>query len=336
MTLRRLNLAAVAIALLVLVLGSLFSSREVAAACLVALVSMACFPLGCLTLAMLLALVSGSWCDMLWSGTVRIARTTPLIGVMSIPVIIGMSRLCPWADSSFSGFRGFWLSPAGFAVRTFLYAAVWSALALWALPRVRLRPGLAAAGALLMVLTLSAAGIDWIMTLDERFYSSIFGLLYFARVMLSAIAVAILIALSRHAQRPGVLRGVLVAALQVWLYLHFMQYLLIWSADLPRETHWYLVRVEGLWRGVLWAIAVGQGVLVFLVLLFAVSERPLVLSGLCWITIASGLLECAWLVTPSLEGLRPVAVISFTLVAWLGYAALLGQILVRKESCLEH
>ncbi|MFK4134746.1 hypothetical protein ACI2KR_21030 [Pseudomonas luteola] len=331
MTLRRLSLMALMVELIVLAIGTLFASREVVAACLVALVGLAALPLGCLTLAMLLALVSGSWRDMLWPGTAWIARTAPMVGVMLLPVLIGVSSLYPWAEASFEGFRGFWLSPLCFIIRSVLYIAIWSGLAIWALPRIWQKPGLAAAGAILLVLTLSAAGIDWVMTLDEHFYSSIFGLLYFGRVMLSAIALAILIALSRQAQHPGVLRGLLVAAVHAWLYLHFMQYLLIWSADLPREIHWYIVRAEGGWGGMLWIIGLGQGAVVFIVLLFSVSERPLVLRGLCFVTLGLGLLESAWLVLPALEGLRPVALIGFTVVACLGYCGLLGQTLVRKE-----
>ncbi|WP_438943752.1 hypothetical protein [Pseudomonas sp. N8] len=282
-------------------------------------------------MAMLLALVSGSWRDMLWPGAAAIARTVPMIVVMLLPMLVGLDQLFAWSHEQFEGFRGAWLSPGSFIFRAVLYASAWIALARWILPLVRLRPELAAVGAILMVLTVSAAGIDWIMTLDRHFHSSIFGLLYLGRSMLSGIALAILFALSRHAPRPGVLRGLLAAAVHAWLYLHFMQYLLIWSADLPREINWYEVRAVGVWAYMLWVIALGQGALVALALLFPWSERPGVLATLSLITLALGLLESAWLVLPALEGLVPVIALVFALAAWLGFGGLVGTILAPRR-----
>jgi len=335
MNTRRAAIAAMISGLAVLLTGSFFAPREVLAACLVGLVGVAALPLGCLMLALVLALVSGSWRAMLWPGAEAISRAIPCILVMLLPVLVGGGQLFFWSHERFEGLRGVWLSPAFFMSRAVVYVLIWTGLACWVLPRARQQPGLAAVGVIVLVLTVSAAGIDWIMTLDRHFYSSIFGLLYLGRVMLSGIALAILLALSRRPQRPGVLRGLLAGAVHFWLYLHFMQYLLIWSADLPREINWYLMRSEGLWMVLLWMIALGQGAFVALALLFPSSERTGFLAALCLVTLFSGLLESAWLVLPAMEGLAQGIAVAFSFFACVGFCGLLVPF-VAKERLNEH
>ena len=115
-----------------------------------------------------------------------------------------------------------------------------------------------APGLLFLVLTITFASIDWVMSLDPHWYSTIFGLLIVVGQGLSAFAFAIVGARDRrHAssRSPDVLKPrhfhdlgkLMLAFVMLWAYLTFSQFLIIWSGNLPEEIPWYLERMRGGW-----------------------------------------------------------------------------------------
>ncbi|EIK94790.1 hypothetical protein PMM47T1_19878 [Pseudomonas sp. M47T1] len=274
--------------------------------------------LGCLLLAYVCPLISGAWQPMLAPGIAMGSGWVPWIVPLLLPMVLGVHWLYPWAQMPGSGFRGLWLSPWFFVLRTLLYGVAW-----WGLLRLARRP---APGVIALVLLASLAAIDWLMSLQTGLDSSIFGLLVVGRQLLGALALAGLV------RAPGtpaaVLRGLLVAALALWLYLHFMQYLITDWTRLPAETLWYRLRGTGVWAPVT-ALLFGLHLACLVVLASPLGLRPPVLNGACWLILLLGAVEALWLVLPGLGGLDALGL---GLLGVWAYAAVAGTWLVRRRA----
>lgn len=316
---------------LVWLLGVWLATREAIAAGLAALLGMAGVPVGALVLGMSLALVKGSARDQLWPVCNRLAASVPALALVLAPVLLGAGVLYEWTQLSAPDFRGAWLWWPGFALRGVVYLLLWWVLAVWALPASIARPQRAGLSLIALVLSVSLAAADWGMSVDPHFASSIYGLLWLGRLLLTGVAISSFMVVWAGADRPGVLRGLLAAAVLIWLYLHCMQYLLIWYGNLPDEVRWYQDRVQGGWLWLTWLLGVGQ-TLVLLALFWPVSERRLVLSGLCGFTLVLGLAEGVWLGLPGLESLRLWSTVLMLVAAWLAGAAAIGLMQMRRAA----
>jgi len=175
----------------------------------------------------------------------------------------------------------------------------------------------------------SLAAFDWAQSMDPRFASSIFGLLWLGRLMLSGIAACILLCLMAGASRPGVLRGLLAAAALSWVYLHFMQYLIVWYGNLPEEVHWYEVRARG-WPLLTWLVALQS--LVFVATWWPFSARRLPLTVLAAATLLLGLAEGAWLSLSSLPDMNGLIVTLALLAATAAGAGLMALLVLPRRS----
>lgn len=252
--------------------------------------------LGCLLLALLTPLISGRWQVLLAPGS-RLGRSAVMwLLPMMLPVLLTLAWVYPWFAVEGSGFRGVWLSPWFFVLRTVMYAGVALVLQRWA-PR-RCAPGL-----ILYALLASLAAVDWLMSLQPGFASSIFGLLLIARQLLEGLAFAGLCVLCCNlmplpAPQCQVLRGLLVSALAFWAYVHFMQYLIIWSVNLEHETQWYRVREAGVWAVISAMLVAGQ-LACLLMLASPWGGRPRVLVCGCVTLLLLGTLESIWFSLPS-------------------------------------
>jgi hypothetical protein len=321
MTPRRLQrhcLSLAALLALVLLLCAFGWPAWVAAATLPAAVASVNVILGCLLLAMIVPLVRGAWQPLLLPGARLGAKGVPVIVPMLLPVLIGMGLIYPWVGASEPGFRGFWLSPWTFCLRTLLYGALWWTLQRWVLRGAASRYP---AGVILLVLLSSLAAVDWLMSLQPGFFSSLFGLLQIARQLLDGLALAgWLVLLTRSGVRLEILRALLVVALAFWLYLHAVHYLIIVSVDLPREAQWYLLRGQGPWSLLTVVLMVAQ----VLCLLWLASPLGLRLHSLqlaCPLLLVLGALEAIWMILPSLPFISGIGALLLVVIAQLAYAA---------------
>lgn len=276
--------------------------------------------------------MGGNWALQLGGAWEAGCRVLPLFAALFVPVIFLADALFPWAGETFAHGKGLWLSEVFFFLRAALYFAVWIALAfLFTDPGARVKhgprkPGWAGLGLIAYTLTASLAGFDWMMALEPNFTSSIYGLIVIADQMLmslaAAIAVIILIDLNPHRydaweRKLGGLGALLLGVLMVWAYAVFMQYLVIWSGDLPHKTSFYLRRTDGIWSGLIWAIAVLYGVLPFVLLLFRpMRMRPAGLLAVAVLVAGMGVVERVWRVVPAWNA-EPA-------LAWLVPAFILG------------
>ena len=182
----------------------------------------------------------------------------PVLALLIVPVLFNLSAIFPWpmgshlAAASAEPLKGFakqWYTPASFGIRSVVYLVLWVLLALFfvrpAPPSLRHRT-IAAAGLAVHAVIGTLAAFDWWMSLDMAFVSSAYGLLVIAAQASFALAAASLLVLVTERAVPE--RPVLAALLAVLFlaaFIQFSQYLVIWSANLPKEIVWYQTRWVG-------------------------------------------------------------------------------------------
>jgi hypothetical protein len=190
-----------------------------------------------------------------------------------------------------------------------------------------------AAGILLWALTLSFAAIDWVMSLQPHWYSTIFGVYFFGASILAFFAFTTLVAMGL--QRGGMLKnaittehyhdlGKFVFGFTVfWAYIAFSQFILIWYANIPEETEFYLVRVHGGWAPMSYALPVIHFFVPFLYFMSRhVKRNRLALGAGCvWILIVH-CIDLYWLILPNFGGHGAE---SHFAPAWTDGAALIGM-----------
>jgi hypothetical protein len=272
---------------------------------LVIAVTISAIPAGALAVLLLSYLVRGPWMKDLHSPLAAAALTAPLAGVLFLPVLAGLPWLYPWVEQPAGApgsFKSIFLTPTFYAGRSLIYFTAWTVLALWArwawgdaTRMVRV----ASIGLIVYALTASFAGVDWLKSLNTEFHSSIYGLMFLTFQVLAGFAFALAIALwpaDASTHRYG---AILLSAILMWAYNHAMQYIIVWSGNIPKEVTWYAVRETGTWSVALWSLAMLQFVLPFFVLL---SERERqarrCLLILAMSTVALRLLEAIVLVLP--------------------------------------
>jgi hypothetical protein len=285
-------------------------------------------PLGCLALLLTYHLAGGPWGRMLGEVLEAGARTMPLIALLALPLLFDLETLFPWARGDYLEAHELvrekvaYLNPPFFMLRTLLYLALWVALA-FLITRARAplatRPrqrALAGIGAIVFALTTSFAAVDWAMSLDPRFNSSTFGLVVIGGHLNAGLAFATLItlALARIDERRSVLAeapavglgGFLQGAILLWAYLAFMEYLVVWSGDLPHNAAWFLQRQTGGWLLLIALVALGHFVLPFVLLLSSrLRQDWRVVAGLAALILVTQLLHLVWQTAPAWQEETP-------------------------------
>jgi hypothetical protein len=284
--------------------------------------------LGCLAILMLQHLSGGIWGFVIRRLLEAATRVFPLLALLFVPLLFGLHQLYPWADpakvaqDSLLQHKAAYLNVTGFVARAVFYFALWCGaahlLSRWSLeqdqvPRTSLRDrmqGFSAIGLLLYGLTATFSAIDWVMSLDPHWYSTIYGMLFMAGGAVAGMALVIAMAslLSKHPPLSDILAPghfhdlgkLLLAFVMVWAYFSFSQFLIIWSGNLPEEITWYRVRLAGGWRWMGLALLLFHFVLPFLLLL----SRDLKRHGRTLALVAAAVLamryvDLYWMVAPS-------------------------------------
>jgi len=253
-----------------------------------------------------------------WSVTVRrvaenLMWVLPWMLLLFLPIVVGFRELFHWADPRLTehgsaefdeviaGKSGY-LNPTFFSVRVVLYFALWIGAA-WFFRRNSLRQDqtgdgnlsllmsrAAAPGLLVYALSVTFAAFDWMMSLDPHWFSTMYGVTYFAGSYMAFFAFMVL--MCRWLNSKGYLReavttehyhdfGKLLFAFMVfWTYVNFAQYMLIWYANLPEETHWFQVRRADGWGAIGTVLIVGHFFVPFAYLMSRHMKRiPLTLTA---------------------------------------------------------
>lgn len=265
-----------------------------------AVVAWVAVPAGSTALLLLHRVLGGGWGESLGPALHRARRWMVPTALCFVPILFGLPLLFPWAEPGWaaSGPKAVWLDPSFFVARSLAYLAVWSMLALWLGATGRM--AVAAVGLVLYPLTASLAGVDWIMTLSPQFNSSIFGLLVIAQHGVAALAFAVLATvLQGHPRFRTTFATLLLAAVLTWIYFTFMQYLVIWSTDLPHEAAWYVVRTTAGWWWVAWAVMLLHGLVPLLALMVPpLRHSRIAVAGTASLLLVMHLVETGWMVLP--------------------------------------
>ncbi len=282
--------------------------------------------LGALGNLMLHELTGGPWYAAVRPPLLAAARLVPLAALLGIPVLAGMHSLYPIGSNA-------WFTPAFFVARSVLFLLIWSGLSLL-YPRTTLegRKVLSAIGLIAYVFTVSIAATDWIASLVPQWYSTGLGLVVASGQMLGAMALAVAYAAFRG--RPEAreqvfidLGNLLLMYVLLWAYVAFMQFLIIWVGNLPREISWYVPRLQTGWVSLAIFLVVAHFFAPLLILLFRSAKRAPVLLGV----LAAGLLighivDVYWLIAPSVrpDGFRvawadPVALAAAAALWWFAW-----------------
>lgn len=351
-------LAIGAIGLAVTVLGAFVSPggiKHALAAYQIGLMAALAISLGGLFFVMAFHLTAAGW-----SATVRrqfenLMRLAPIAAAMFLPVlvieILTRGQLFVWMQPEFQRadtllqHKRVYLNEFRFAAFAILYFFVWWRLSslLWGYSKEQDATGdkwltnrmarTSTWGMLLFALTVAFAAFDWLMSMDYRFFSTIWGVYYFAGAAYSSLAVVVLIlTLSR---RAGKLKGLvteehfhdlskLMFGFTVfWAYIAFSQYFLIWYANIPEETAFMLARKSGGWEHYSTLLVVGHFLLPFFILLWRFVRRSdVLLSAVAVWMLAMHIIDIGWIVRPFVFGMADDKV-RLDLI-WLDLAGIIG------------
>jgi hypothetical protein len=263
------------------------------------------------------------------------SRTIPAMTVLFIPVLLGMkmNKIYPWIDSSILGneatdhFRRVYLEPRFFIVRAVVYFAIWNLLAgllnKWSAEQdrtgdVRLKnrmSSLAAPGTVLWAITWSWAMVDWVMSLEPTWYSSIYGMVFMVVACLGALSFSVLMLRMlngyeplRESYEPSHLNDIgnlILTFTLLWTYMSFSQFLIIWSGNLKQEIPWYKTRAFTSWGYIAAALLIFHFFVPFFILLQRRVKRRLErLSGLALWMMAVTLVDVYWLIVPAFPNMK--------------------------------
>jgi hypothetical protein len=300
-------------------------------------------PLGAAGLLMLHHLTGGRWGWSIRQPVDAAVASLPLIIVAFLPIALGVRHLYPWATRAFPdqpeyAFRAWYLRESFFYIRAVVFLGLWvvGGLALSILTRRRARhhrePGrllqaFSAVGVIIYFITVSFAGIDWVLTLERDFYSSVFGFYVVIGQALTALAVFIILA-AGFATLEGApplprarlndLGTLLLAFVVLHTYIAYSQFFIVWNGNLPHHAAWYAPRMRGGWAIVAVVLMVLHFLLPLFALLFrAVKQNPRTLVAIASIVLFARVLDSAWMVLPSAHDASWLAVLA-------GFAAMIG------------
>ena len=312
-----------------LVFGLLIDRAQFFQAYLVGFIFWIGITLGSTALLMLQHLTGGAWGLIIRRVLEAATRTLPLMLILFLPILLGLNRIYIWTNKAemdqvpaLREKTAKYLNPAFFTARAAVYFAIWMVmmwlLNSWSLQHDRTAnrgllkrlqmisgPGLG-----LLIITITFASIDWVMSLDPAWSSTIYGLIFVASWSLSALAFGILVMswLARREPMEAVVRtshfhdwgNLMMALVMLWMYFAFSQYLIIWSGNLPEETVWYVARKHDGWGIIALAIVILQFAFPFLTLLSrAAKNSPQRLGRLALLILIMRVVDVIWLIEPS-------------------------------------
>src|SRR5215475_1961678 len=310
--------------------------------------------LGCLGFLMIQYLGGAGWGLLMRRQLEAGSHTLWLMFLLFLPIAIcGLHSLYVWmpnpsrilsaAQRELLNHKSSWLNPTGFLIRGVIYFAIWIGLATcmrtWSRQQDQNRDmgatqrsqNLSGPGFVIYALAITFAAVDWVMSLDIEWYSTIFGLVMLIGQGVSALALLITIAvyMSRREPMSGIyqpkhfhdLGKLLLTVVMIWAYFSFSQLLIVWSGNLPEEIPWYLERFRGQWRWIGVALILLNFALPFALLLSRdLKHNRRRLMAVAWLLIAMRFVDLVWLIAPEFER-EQTAHYGLTVTSYITYAA---------------
>ncbi len=312
---------------LLLIAGALIDSGQFLRSYLWAYLFYVGITLGSLALVMLQYLTGGAWGFVIRRVAEAVTRTLPLLAVLFIPVLIGIPRLYEWSHADVVARdevlqkKAAYLNVPFFVGRAVFYFALWMLFAWllnkWSAEQDRTgEPGLlrrlqklSGPGLIMYGFTISLAAVDWVMSLEPHWWSTIFGILFIGGQELGALSfiIALLVLLARREPLSRVITPrhlhdigkLMLAFVMLWAYFAFSQYLIIWSGNLAEEIPWYVERMRGGWAWVGAALILFHFALPFSLLLSSsLKHHGKGLFRVAILVMIMRFVDLFWLVTP--------------------------------------
>jgi hypothetical protein len=314
--------------------------------------------LGSMAILMIRHLTGGGWGMVIRRVLGAAMRTVPLLALLFIPVILGIHKLYIWAQpldqiadkhlrEHLEDITKTYLTTNGFILRAIFYFAIWNLLSFllshWSKQTDRAGApdnterfkAVAGPGLILYGFTISFAAIDWVMSLDPSWISTIFGLVILIGEVLSAMCFAVVVEriLFNYKPMSEMLKPDFVhdhgkwmlTFIMVWAYFNYSQWLIIWAGNLPSEITYYMRRLNGGWGYVGLFIVIFHFAIPFATLLSRPFKRNI--RKLVWLAVWLMLmryLDLFWIIEPNFsktftvtvaDVVVPVAIGGF----WLAY-----------------
>jgi len=289
--------------------------------------------LGSMAILMIRHLTGGGWGMVIRRILGAAMRTVPLLAALFIPVILGIHKLYIWAQpldqvtdkhlhDHLAEITKTYLTTSGFIYRAIFYFAIWNLLSFlltkWS--KETDHPGspdhtsrfkaIAGPGLILYGFTISFAAIDWVMSLDPSWISTIFGLVVLIGQVLSAMCFAVVVEriLFNYKPMSEMLKPDFVhdhgkwmlAFTMVWAYFNFSQWLIIWAGNLPSEITFYMTRLHGGWASIGLILVIFGFAIPFAILLSRPFKRDI--RKLVWLAVWMLLMryvDMFWIIEPN-------------------------------------
>jgi hypothetical protein len=314
--------------------------------------------LGSMAILMLRHLTKGAWGMVIRRILGAAMRCSPLMALLFVPLLFGLPKLYIWArplDSiadnhlreHLQEITKSYLSVNGFIVRAVIYFAIWNLLSFlltkWSAeqdhPPMRDNSSrfkaLSGPGLIVYGFTITFAALDWVMSIDPSWISTIFGLSFLIGQVLAALCFAVVVEriLYRYKPMSELLKPeqvhdhgkFMLAFIMVWAYFSFSQWLIIWAGNLPEEITWYMRRLNGGWGYVGLMLVLFHFAVPFVLLISRPFKRDI--TRLVWLAVWLLLmryLDLFWIIEPNfsvtfnltwLDGVVPIAMGGL----WLAY-----------------
>jgi hypothetical protein len=301
--------------------------------------------LGCMAILMLHHLVGGAWSIVIRRILESGMMTLPLMFVLFIPILLNLPKLYPWArpgmtDPKIVRLQDSYLNPHGILIRYILYFAIWFGMAYflnrWSTEQdtiagqstLRFR-AMSSIGLVIYSLTISFAVIDWVMSVQAPWISTIYGLIFIAGEALSAFCFCVVIETILGKRKPMSQyltdtevhdHGKLILAfVMVWTYFNFSQWLIIWAGNLPDEIPWFVRRMNNGWGEVGLFLVVFQFAVPFALLLSRQLKRKAdtLVRLASWILLMR-MIDIFWHIEPASHPTFHVSWLHFTILVGMG------------------
>jgi hypothetical protein len=326
--LQRYSLITGAIALVLFLLGMVINHEGFQQAYIFAFTFWLGISVGSLALLMLQHLTSGGWGFVIRRVLEASTRVLPLMAILFLPVVLGAGYVYPWTNHEEAlklGDKAKYLNLTFFTIRAIIYLASWLALMFflnrWSLgqdrtgdpyytKRMRMLSG---PGMVLLIFTVTFASVDWYMSIEPEWFSTIYGFIYVAAWAVSALAfvIAAMAVLSKREPLNRIVAPLhfhdhgklLLALVMLWAYFAFSQFLIIWSGNLPEEIGWYTKRIHGVWGALIIGVVILHFAFPFLLLLSRSLKRdPQKLVIVALMILVMRVIDLLWLLEPAFSG----------------------------------
>ncbi|MEX2602166.1 MAG: hypothetical protein WD355_10985 [Balneolaceae bacterium] len=306
----------------------------------------ASFALAALIMVMFHHITRSSWGTVLRRIPETFASNLWIWGIFFIPVILGISTLYGWANPEYVAGDPImegkvpYLNRPFFIFRQVLYFTIWGWLGYrlhkistemdrtrdWGLTTLLRK--ISAPGILIFALTIAFASFDWLMSLDAHWFSTMFGVYFFAMSFQAFFPMLILLIF--WLQKRDILANTITKShiydLGAWTfaftvfyaYIAFSQFLLIYYANISEEVLWFYHRMEGSWIILFWSLLIGRFILPFILLLNRDTKHSRTLLKITSVLIVvMHIIEIHWIVMPTIHhhGIQ---------VSWLDITTLIG------------